>query len=313
MRILITGATGYLGGALANYLNNIGYEIVVAGRNKKKFLLPQNIEKVQIDWSNYESIFKACENIDIIIHAAGSNAEESNKNPKRTIIESKSNIKKIILAANNQNVKIFIYLSTIHVYKKSSNTLITEKTELIDKPAYVLRHIYSENLLSNSNLKFKSVILRLANIYGVSSNIRSNCWNLVINDFCRQAAKSGKIIIKSIENVHRDYLYLSEFCRIVAFVIKSRKIKKHIIINVTSGKSVSITDVIQKINDIFFKKIGINIQLEMNSRFFFSNIKNQKYIYSSAKLIKMGFKFKSKRDNSLVKLLDFCLHHFYNK
>mgnify|MGYP005990122695 CR=1 FL=1 len=72
MRILITGATGFIGSSLVLYLSSKGYSLIIASRKVSDIMLP-NIMQVMIgeitsetDWAE---VFKD-KNIDVVIHLA---------------------------------------------------------------------------------------------------------------------------------------------------------------------------------------------------------------------------------------------------
>ena len=96
MKILITGASGYLGGRISSFFSTMSkYEIILASRRAVK--IPnnfKNIKVIQINWKDEESILNACTNIDVIIHTAGMNAQDCYINPKEAIIKTTSKIVK---------------------------------------------------------------------------------------------------------------------------------------------------------------------------------------------------------------------------
>ena len=113
MRILVTGGYGYLGSSLANYLSKQGHIVSVASRNE----LPQikalsKCESRKINWNSDKSISQVCKNIDMIIHAAGMNANECLKDPLLAESFNRDATSKILKMAVSQGCKYFIYLST---------------------------------------------------------------------------------------------------------------------------------------------------------------------------------------------------------
>ena len=100
MKILITGASGYLAGRLLEIFENCNLDVQAASRNIKKlnFVKP-SIPKREINWKDKEKISQACEKSDVIIHAAGpdanyckSNTEESYKFYSEAKITKISNV-----------------------------------------------------------------------------------------------------------------------------------------------------------------------------------------------------------------------------
>ena len=86
MRILVTGGFGYLGGRIAQSLSSKGHKIVLGSRKKQyppKWLPDAKV--VQIEWDNSECLLAVCEEIDVIVHAAGMNAKDCLLDPEGAI------------------------------------------------------------------------------------------------------------------------------------------------------------------------------------------------------------------------------------
>ena len=87
MRILITGGFGFVGGRLAVHLAQEGHQIVLGSRNANSppVWLPQ-AEVLQIVWDDLSSLEKACDRVNIVVHAAGMNATDSESNSTEALI-----------------------------------------------------------------------------------------------------------------------------------------------------------------------------------------------------------------------------------
>ena len=64
MRILITGASGLLGGRIFEYLKKNKMEIIIASRTKKKL---KNYKFKKINWNSNQNLEKLCSKIDVIL------------------------------------------------------------------------------------------------------------------------------------------------------------------------------------------------------------------------------------------------------
>ena len=70
MKTLITGATGFLGGALARRLHGLGWDVTALGRNPRALasLEADGIFVIQADLADEAAILSACKNQDIVFH-----------------------------------------------------------------------------------------------------------------------------------------------------------------------------------------------------------------------------------------------------
>lgn len=149
--ILLTGATGYLGGYLSESFLNKDYKIIALALNKKehyKFQNHKNVKLYYLDEISIEDIFKN-ENIDIIIHTA----TLYGRNNESIISMQKANVEfplKILLQAIN-HAKLFVNTGTI--LQKNLN-------------AYSLTKNHFEDWLSLYSDKIKCINLKLDHFYG---------------------------------------------------------------------------------------------------------------------------------------------------
>ena len=82
MQILVTGAFGFLGGRIAQSLSNSGNTVVLgSGRELNPPEWLPDVITVQMEWEKQASLKKIFEGINVIIHCAGVNAQDSQLNP----------------------------------------------------------------------------------------------------------------------------------------------------------------------------------------------------------------------------------------
>jgi uncharacterized protein YbjT (DUF2867 family) len=127
MKILVTGATGYIGKRLIPLLLNDGHKIICPVRDKKRaenyFKEQKNIELIEADFLNATSLEGIPKDIDIayyLIHSMSNSAKEFH------ILEEKCafNFKRF---AETTNLKQVIYLSGITNDTKLSKHLLSRK------------------------------------------------------------------------------------------------------------------------------------------------------------------------------------------
>lgn len=170
-KVVITGATGFLGGALAQRLITEGAHVRLIARspNKADALRKQGAEVVQGDLTDLESLHEAVKGCEIVFHVA---VDYTNYQRQRQVnIEGTCNLAQ---AAAQANVKRFIHISTVAAYGSHVSGNVTEETPL--RPVaypYALTKAEGEQRLvkfaSQHNLPY--TIIRPAMIYGANASM----------------------------------------------------------------------------------------------------------------------------------------------
>lgn len=223
MRILITGGFGYLGGRLAQYFIEQGHEVYLGTRREvnSPYWLPQ-ADVVQNCWDDPASLELNCSGMDVVIHAAGMNAEDCVVDPVTALYINGIATARMLRAAIRQGVKRFIYLSTAHVYGSPLAGTITEETCPVSLHPYATSHRAGEDVVRAAHQRgeIEGVVIRLSNAYGAPAHKDANCWMLLVNDLCRQAVSSREMILHSSGMQRRDFVPFSDVCRAVEHLFK---------------------------------------------------------------------------------------------
>lgn len=127
-KVLLAGATGYLGGYILSKLLKRGYEVRTVVRSPNK-LNPEEAEKIEVleaQVTKAESIKNCCKNIDAVISTVGITDQKDNL--KFIDVDYQAN-KNLLDEALNSNVKKFIYISLLNG-KELTDLKICEAKEL---------------------------------------------------------------------------------------------------------------------------------------------------------------------------------------
>ena len=117
MRVLIAGGFGFAGGRLANYMHRAGYQVILGSRKASEppDWLPR-AEVARLDWNSVDALEAACSGADVVIQAAGMNAQDCAADPVAALMVNGVATARLMEAAGRAAVKRFVYLSTAHVY-----------------------------------------------------------------------------------------------------------------------------------------------------------------------------------------------------
>ena len=287
MKILISSISSFIGSRLGIYLKRNGYDVVLGSRSKKTFIphILRNNEVRIINWDSAKSLNNACKNIDVVIHTAGVNAQDCEKNPTLAHKFNAFSTYSFGNASIKNSVSLFIYLSTIHVYKKENHEL-DELSPLEENNTYSSSKIKAEkglkDLSNQEKTKFK--ILRLSNVFGVSENRNSNCWDLFINNLIKNAFLEGKLTIKSNPSINRDFLPMNVLNLLIENQLKHNSGNDFFkIYNCISGKTFTLLNIANLIQQRVLKNKNKYLDIFCQSKSFDLPEKKYKSIYTQPK------------------------------
>lgn len=182
--VLISGASGFLGGEIINQLSQEEkYEIIAFDIDKqslyKRFSHINHIEYIDSnDWKNKQIPWHK---IDIVIHCAFSRLSKG-----YLLAESLDFSGKFLLQAMQNNVQSIVNISSQGVYGRSTEPTWSEETQVDPDYLYALAKYASEvivNTLSKSNMgKTYVTNLRLAGLTGAREGLKLEIVSRFVNN-----------------------------------------------------------------------------------------------------------------------------------
>jgi UDP-glucose 4-epimerase len=312
-RILVTGGFGFLGGRLAQYLaSQKGYEILLGSRRQSKppFWLPQ-AKVVLTCWDSPQGLQEVCSGVDCIIHLAGMNAQECAADPDAAMKVNAVATAHLVQAAFRQKVKRFIYMSTAHVYGSPLGGVITEETKPASVHPYAISHQAGEDavLASHQSGEIEGIVIRLSNAYGAPADKDVNCWMLLVNDLSRQAAISGRLVLRSAGLQKRDFIPLYDFVRAIDHIIECPFYKSGDgIFNLGGEATYRVVELAKLIAERCEAVLGYRPEIERPDSVFSEG--SLELNYRVDKLKETGFSLKGNIKKEIDITLDFCHKKF---
>jgi UDP-glucose 4-epimerase len=313
MRILITGGFGYLGGRLAQFLQQSGNHTIVLGTRDRKVKpewLP-NSEIVKIDWHSSDSLNQICKGVDVIIHLAGMNASECAADPLMALEFNGVATARFIQAAVCQNVKRFIYFSTAHVYDSPLTGDINESTLPKSYHPYATSHRAAEDvvLAAHSRKEIVGIVFRMSNAFGAPVNKEVNCWMLLVNDLCRQVITTNKLILNSTGLQRRDFITMNDVCRATLHLMNyDLNLLSRTLINLGGDWSPTVSEMANIISLSYLEHYGIEPILIRKDPS--NNQRSPELKYNIDLLKSTGFVLQSSYGKEIKELLEFCKNAF---
>jgi UDP-glucose 4-epimerase len=290
MRLLISGATGFVGSYLTAYLLKQKVQLGILTRRVPSYLraLTSNIDVYQSEVTKLASLTTS-KKYDIFIHLAAANDIDS-QDPKRALEVTTLGTKYALDFCRQNQIPRFLYFSTFQVYGRNEGK-VNEHTPIRCRNDYALTHWFAEECVRMHKREYGNsyIIARPTNIYGRPFNPEIDRWSLVPNCFCREAFSRQTITLRSSGKQLRDFISLEDVSKITFKLCEQFDDYQNKIVNIARGKSISVLHVARKVKSIYeqlFKKecrlIVQSNQPEKVSDFSVSTdkIKSLKYHYS---------------------------------
>jgi len=135
MKTLITGATGFLGGALVRRLNGLGWDVTALGRNPRALaaLEAEGIRTLQADLADESAIRVACMGQEIVFHSGALSAPwgRSEEFYRANMLGTRN----VVRGCLEANVQRLVHVSTPSIYFRYEPRLnVKENDPLPAKP-----------------------------------------------------------------------------------------------------------------------------------------------------------------------------------
>lgn len=169
-RIIITGASGFIGKYITERLWASGYEIVEVDRHSSDIRRDGNIQIISELSGNasIDYVLSKIENADVFVHAA---ADITVPGEKMTVGNNIDSMWCALEIAKKTGVKHFVYLSSVPVIGKIENQPITEEHAVQPLTLYHWSKYLGEKMLENYKEYFETTtILRIPSPIGVGMN-----------------------------------------------------------------------------------------------------------------------------------------------
>lgn len=231
MKILITGASGFLGRNLISKLLKENHAIIAL---KRSFSICDNHDGVvyyDVDKYSLEEIFKVEKNIEAVIHTATSYGR--NNETLEEIVQSNVLFPlKILTLATENNVKIFINTDTF--WHKFTNEYSISKKHLTDWLIY-----YSKNN------KIKAVNIILGHLYGPGDSDHK----FVTSMIKKMISGEEKLDLTHGDQI-RDFLFIEDAVTAYCMILNEifiQKVQNYEEIELGSGVGTTIKTIVEEI------------------------------------------------------------------
>lgn len=237
IKILVTGASGFIGGHLIRTLREAGHDVLPAG--------------IEFGDVSVDSTWMKFPKVDIVIHLAGKTFVPDSWIDPSTFI--KCNLLGSVAALNyckKQNARMVLLSS--YLYGNPVSLPIPETAPLLAQNPYALSKKLAEEVcvFYSENFGINITILRPFNIYGLGQHE-----SFLIPSIIRQIREGKEIRVKDLEP-KRDYVYITDVVRAISKALHCKQ--RFNIFNIASGISHSVEEVINLIQHTMGTNIPVH-------------------------------------------------------
>lgn len=216
MKILVTGANGFLGQHLTLYLLNKGFDVVACSRGECRISLPNFFQYFSIDVTDANAVAATitATQPDVIVHAAAMSKPDECANNEAACYLNNVAATKILLKASEQLQPHFIYVSSDFIF--GENGPHDEDDHAAPLNYYGETKLRSEQLVMQSGLAY--TIVRPVFIYGPAlKNMRPSFLHWVKNNLEQGNA------IKVVSDQQRTPTFVFDICKSIDTIIQCKQ------------------------------------------------------------------------------------------
>lgn len=245
MRIVVTGASGFIGGYLTEALLDGGHEVIAVGRHSRA--RADNFSAAATDYSE-ESLKQLLDGADAIVHLAGRRMTREDE-PTRLFPFVEPNViatENLLRAAKAQGVSNLVLASTIAVYSAANEVPFRETA--VPKPlnAYGLSKLMAEQYadLYGSAAGIRVTNLRFAAVYGHGEK-----GTPALMRFINEAQQKKTLTLQGNRAISIDQLYVRD--AVSATLAALAPANPGGTFNIGAGTAYAVVELAEAVNSVF--------------------------------------------------------------
>ncbi|MDR3717903.1 MAG: NAD-dependent epimerase/dehydratase family protein [Bryobacteraceae bacterium] len=205
MRVLVTGATGYIGSAICDALHANGHQVVALVRSPEKRKLVETLgyEAQPGNLTDLASMRNAAGNLDGVIHAAMASGPDAGA-IDRAAVEA-------MLDALSGSGKPFVYTSGVWVYGDTQGRVAGEVSMLRPAALSAWRPAVEDLVLEAKSRGVASVVVRPGMVFGRGGGF--------VGMMFRQARSEGKVQVAGDGENHWSSVHVDDLADLYARIV----------------------------------------------------------------------------------------------
>ncbi len=250
MNFLITGAAGFLGSALAEYLAREGHQ--VRGLDDLSTGDPQalspDVHFTRGDVNDRPKLWTLLQEVDCVYHlAARVSVPESVLYPREYNAVNVSGTVSLMEAMRDVGVRRVILASSGAVYGDQGEQPLQEHAIPDPHSPYAVSKVSAEHYVRTIGKLWgmETVCLRIFNAYGPGQHLPPS-HPPVVPHFLRQALRGGTLVVHGDGSQTRDYVFVDDVVSAMVAAATAPSVNG-LVINVGSGTETSVRELVKKV------------------------------------------------------------------
>lgn len=253
MKILITGASGFIGRNLISHFLITTTHIIYGTSRKPVDIDSERYTHICSDLSETGWVDAINVTVDVVIHLAQSQYYRDfpvhAKDLVRINIDSTF---ELLEWSRNAGVKQFILASTGNVYKPSSHAL-HEDDECMPGSMYAATKISAECIAQQYSSFFQVTIMRLFGVYGPGQE------NMIMPTMIGRVATGKEIQLASDIGIVLNPLFISDCVKYISELLVTKNLEPYEVLNIAGSETLSLKDIVNKIGKVISKVPDIRV------------------------------------------------------
>ncbi|MBV9837844.1 MAG: SDR family oxidoreductase [Solirubrobacterales bacterium] len=211
MRVLLTGANGYIGCVLAPLLRDAGHRVIELDSDlfADCALLPYEVHRDSVSMDVRDLQASDLAGFDALVHlAAISNDPVGDLNPQSTYEVNHRATVRLAALAKEAGVGRFVFSSSCSLYGAAGDRLLDERAAFNPVTPYGESKVLAERDLSQlADERFSPTYLRNGTAYGLSPRLRAD---VVLNNLVGFACTTGEVRMQSDGTPWRPMVHIRD-------------------------------------------------------------------------------------------------------
>lgn len=273
MKVLVTGASGFIGSHLYKELSKQGHSVVALVHSLDQSRINQqslgdNIVSCEIsDIKQIHGIFKENTEIDCVFHVAALTVDAGTESPTPHLTNNVHATLNLLECCRLYNVNKFVFSSTWAVYgilpnwREARYLPVDELHPVCPNDYYAVSKVHSETDCKFYHEKYgiSSIVLRYSRVYGAGRR------RGVLLDFMERALQNKTLRVDG--DISLDIVHVHDVVQ--ANILAKQKASGFEIFNIGSGEEVRLYDLALRIRDLIRSSSHIEYKDDRRSRFWY--------------------------------------------